>query len=181
MINSELVSLLSIDDKNELHRFIEQDGYYSISDINTMISKNSLSLNDVNTIDVDMIISIDLHTNDKTFMIDNEIYTRDQIISHYKLNEFKIEPEMLFEQQKIEVIGDDYHLYDNNTPKNNTIIYNTKIYIGREKWKDFMISFRFMRSMSFISKMQLSITNENKDVEKNKESYIVENLLKHFQ
>lgn len=185
MIHSELTILLSEQDNKTLTEYIVEHGYYNVQSIYDLINRNGLHGDDYTVFsDVDLIISIDLHTDTDIFIIEKAIYTRDQLIEQYKLNEFGIKPELLFINQKIEVIDDDYFIYDNennntdNNNVNNKQIYNTKIYIGKESWKDFVISFRFMRSISFLSKMNLAINNN--DAEKNKESNYIDKLIHKF-
>jgi hypothetical protein len=133
---------------------------------------------DFTSIDVDLIIMIDLRTNYKTFIIDHDILSREHVIEKYNLKKFKLEPEHLFNQQKIEVIDNDYFIFDEESEtRHPQKLYNTKIYLGKEKWKDFMITFRFMRSLSFISETRLAIADINKYSEKNKDSEYIDKVL----
>lgn len=168
MVESELIFLLSEDDKNQLSKKLKEDGYDTPDQLRNQLLKNIQSNLEFTSIDVDIICMFDLQINYKIFITSDEILTREEVIKKYNLEKFKIEPEQLFNQQSIEVIDGDYFIFDkeceNRVPQK---IYNTKVYIGKEKWKDFMITFRFMRSLSFISDIKLSIENTN---EKNKNS-----------
>lgn len=179
MIDSELVILLSDSDKTELLNSIEKDGYYAIKDIIKSIQLNANN-QDFTLMDIDMIIIFDLHINYNMYVDEHNIYTRDQVIEKYNLDSFRLSPEQLFNHQQVEIIDSDYYIFDeeceNRQPQK---LYNTKIYIGKEKWKDFMITYRFMKSMMFISESRLAITNseQNKESEKNKESKYIDKIL----
>ncbi len=174
MICSELVVLLSEDDKKILTEKISNNGYDTIDEL---IKHLQISLNqdmDFTLIDVDTICSFDLCTNYKIFITENEIMTREEIIEKYNLTKFKLEPELLFNHQKIEVIDNDYFIFDKESEtRDSNSLYNTKIYIGKERWKDFMITFRFMRSLLFISENRLAIT----DTEKNKNNEYIDKVI----
>ena len=187
-MNSELLFLLSDDDKKTLSEHIATNGYDSLKNLLDIIHKNSM-IEDYTLLDVDILITFDLRTNYKIFITENEIMTRDMIIEKYKLSRFKLEPEQLFNHQKIKVCDTDYIIFDEECEEsgllnNNTNLYNTKVYIGKEKWKDFMITFRFMRSLTFISETRLAITESekndtliNKESIKNKESEYIDKVL----
>lgn len=162
MNNSELIELLSEEDSNILLHDINENGYYTPQKIITYINNNHKN-NDYTTIDVDLIISIDLYTDYKIFITENDVYTKDQVMEKFKLSSFGLNsPEILFNNQQIEVSGSDYFVFDQelNDKKPNKLL-NTKIYIGKEKWKDFMIAFRFLRSMTFISDNIKTIQNDS--------------------
>lgn len=168
-MDSDLIILLSKEDQDTLAQHINEYGYDTIKTLNDYMHKSINPDNDFTLIDVDTLITFDLRINYKIFITETEIFTREQIIEKFNLNSFKIEPELLFDHQKIEVIGDDYFMVEGNAEH----LYNTKVYIGKDKWKDFMITFRFMRSLSFISESRLTITNS----EKNKESEYIDKVL----
>jgi hypothetical protein len=150
--NTILTQLLSNEDICVLEKEL-QSGYYDTNKLTKYIVDNC-KLDDYTLIDVDTIIIFDLHTNESIFVTENEIYTKKELIDKFNINMFEIEPEILFELQYIEVIGADYFISNKGLP--------TKIYIGKEAWKDFVVSFRFMRSMSFISKNKKMIkSNDN--------------------
>lgn len=175
MIDSELICLLSIEDQNNLKSDIDKYGYDDIKTLRSHLQKN-LNSNDYTLIDADLIITFDLHTNYSIFITENEIFNKEEVIKKFNLSAFNIEPEQLFNNQKIEVIDSDYFIFDSECENRNPQkLYNTKIYIGKEKWKDFMISFRFMRSLSFISKSRLSIADSKE--EKIKENEYINNIL----
>lgn len=176
MIDSELIDLISEDDSKELTSYIAEKGYDSPSDL-MKYSENRY--NDYTLIDVDLVILFDLKTNYKVFITDGEIYNREQLIEKFNLVKFKFEPEQLFNHQKIEVSGNDYFLYDdeNNNKKVPTKLYNTKIYIGKERWKDFILTFKLMRSLSFIMTNNLLLTDLNKNNENKENDYIVDKVL----
>lgn len=177
-IDSELVSLLSDADKEILTKNINENGYDDISTLLSNMKINNLE-NDFTLIDPDILITMDLRTNYKIFITENEILKRNEVIDKYNLKQFRLEPEQLFNIQKIEVINNDYFIFDEESETRKPLtLYSTKIYIGKEKWKDFMITFRYMRSLSFIAKARLSIDyNKNNESEKNKESEYIDKIL----
>lgn len=176
MINSELDFLLSSEDKEVLSKDIEENGYYQITDLRKQLMTHLHEGHEFSLIDVDLIIMFDLRTNYKIFITDDEVLTKEQLVSKYELNRFKIDPELLFNNQYIEVINNDYYVFDedNESRKKHDNIYKTKIYVGKEKWKDFLITFRLMRSLSFITEARFCIKDktENKDCEKKELNYI---------
>jgi hypothetical protein len=176
---SELLELLSNDDRQYILKDIQENGYSSINDIYAMVQKNAV-LTDFTLLDADLIVMIDLKINYPLFITESQLLTRGRLIEQYNLEKFKIEPEQLFNIQCIEVIDNDYFIFDKETDERHPAkLYNTKIYIGKEKWKDFMVAFRFMRSMSFMTEMRLAITESasEKNKEKNKESKYIETVI----
>jgi hypothetical protein len=174
MIDSELIILLSQSDLDNLTKEISDNGYATINDLRQIMQTNLPHDLDFTAADVDIICLFDLRTNYKVFITEHEIMTREELIEKYNLNKFKLEPEQLFNLQKIDINEYDYNIFDEECEKDKKTnkLYSTKIYIGKEKWKDFIIMFRFMRSLSFISETKLTITDseKNKDFEKNKDS-----------
>jgi hypothetical protein len=167
---SELFSILSDEEKNIIIKEIEENGHHTIKTIKDLLIINQKE-HDYRLLDADLIALIDIKLEAPIFITENEIYFKEELIEKYKLNKFKVLAESLFEQQKIELIGDDIviHLEDDN--KNNNKIYNTNIYIGKEKWDEFLIMFKFMKSLSFVSE-----TNKNLLEQKN----VINNLLDVF-
>jgi len=159
MIKSELIALLSETDKTVLIETLTKNGYDTVKNLTSVIRNNSCPDIDYTSIDADLIITFDLHTDDKVFITETEIFTRDDIINKFNLSAFGLEPESIFNKQKIGVIDSDYYIIDEEDNTKAEKVYDTKIYIGKEKWKDFMIAFRFTRSLRFISSVQ-TLTDE---------------------
>jgi hypothetical protein len=150
--HSDLINLLSDVDKHTVVNTIKRDGYDSIDKTRKRLQSDNNN-NDLTMIDVDSLIYTDLFIDYKLYITETDIFTRDEIIQKYNLVQYNIEPEDIFNIQKIIVIDNDYYIFDEETElikNDNQVIYNTKIYIGKEKWKDFIIMFRFSRSMNLI-------------------------------
>jgi hypothetical protein len=173
MICSDLVGLLSDEDKLVLLNDIKKSGYYTIQDIIRYICHNHTH-DDFTSIDADLVISIDLHTNYKVFITEHDIYTREQIMDKYNVASVGLtDPEILFNPQQIEVIDSDYFIFDQETTtRTPQKLLSTKVYIGKEKWKDYMVAFRFMRSMAFISnnKNLIKVNNSGEEPELKREN-----------
>jgi len=182
-MNSELFIYLSEEDKKFLLNDIEENGYSKPSDLINMIRKNLNQDMDFTIVDADLIFIFDLRSNYKIFITKDEIMTREEVINKYNLTSFNLEPEQLFNNQKIEVIDNDFFIFDEeneneNENKNNLKkLHNTKIYIGKNRWEDFIITFRFMRSLKFISSARIAITNSEKNKDSNYIDKIIDNVL----
>jgi hypothetical protein len=174
MIVSELLPLLEKEDIKTLTQHITDNGYDTPNDLEQLMQKHNIHSTDSNytLIDVDLIIMFDLRTNYKIFITENEILSKDQLIDKYDFGLLKIEPESIFNNQQIEIVNSDYFIFDKeNNKKPVGTLYNTKIYIGKEKWKDFMVTFRFIRSMKLLSNIRSTITNKENE-EKKEINYI---------
>lgn len=169
-ISSKLENLLSDEDKKTLISYINDHGYMSIENVVTLFNSN-INNSDYTLIDEDIIINTDLRIDYPIFITKDSIYNREDIIKKYEMEKFNISPELIFNKQYIEVIDKDYYLYDpeSSISKESKIgintIYETKIYIGKDKWNEYLVMYQFMKSLSFITNIQKSITdnkiNEN--------------------
>ena len=171
---SELIKLLSNEDKKILQTDLNKNGYDTIECVRTSILSNNHKNNDLTYIDADSLISIDLRINYPIFITEEDVFTRDEIIEKFNINAFGIEPEQIFNQQFIEVIDSDYTIYDPEVKKSKTNdnIYTSQIYIGKERWKDFVIMYRFRRSLSFVKEIRKTIKNNNDNSKNNDDEYI---------
>jgi len=162
-MKSELKQLLSDNDQNIVEDFITKYGYYNINDIKNNILKNS-NITNFNHIDVDTIITIDLYINYPIYITNSDIFTREIIIEKFDMNIFGVVPENIFNRLYIIVVQDEYFLYDPEVDKKGqNDIYPTQIYLGKEKWEDYMLVYRMHRTLKTMpnAKIKLIDNNEN--------------------
>jgi len=125
-------------------------------------------------IDPELMIMIDARTQFKIFVAGDRIYTREELYEFFPFHEFGNQPESCFVQQEIGVfdvpggveyiardVGDEsvaflltkdlvrLHAYPlkAQTGVGPKKIIQTKIYIGKEQWRDFSILQQFFRGM----------------------------------
>lgn len=88
--------LLSEDEKISRDKMIAENGYMNIDDVRMYFDTQRI---DVTQTDPTDIVFIDSHTNFKIFIVDENIYTREELYEHYAFFEFKTQPEAFFEQR----------------------------------------------------------------------------------
>lgn len=157
IIKSKLVVMLDENDKKLLKNNLMTNGYYTIKYIKEIIRTECVG--DYTTIDVDNIISIDLNISIPIFILEDDVLYLDELIEKYKLKQFKISPEQIFNRQSIKILDKSYFIYDPEIEKINTNIetYKTNIYIGKDNFKSFLTSYNLLNSINFIK----SIKNNN--------------------
>lgn len=165
MSTSELITLLSEEEKKFINDEILNNSFHTVESIKNVYAKNQKDDN-YTTLDVDLLILIDLKLNMPIFITNDNIYTAEDMISIFKLDKFKIQPESLFNKQRVEMIGDDYFIKDQEDTINaSSVIYNTRVYIGKEKWNEFLIVYKFMKSITFIQENRPAIENNGNAIE----------------
>ncbi len=175
-MKSELVSLLSDEDISVLNTDLNTNGYDPIEKIRSSILTNNHKYTDLTCIDVDLLIAIDLRIDYPIFITEDDVFIRDEIIDKFNFCDFGIEPEQIFNRQCIEVIDNDYTIYDPEIRKSKSDrIYNTQIYIGKERWKDYIVMYRFRRSLNLVNEIKKTIKNNN-DESKNKDNEYITKL-----
>lgn len=97
--------LLTESEKISRDKMIAENGYMDIDDVRMYFETQHI---DVMRADPTDIIYIDSHTNYKIFIVDENIYTREELYEHYAFFEFKTQPEAFFEQRIVGefVVGD---------------------------------------------------------------------------
>jgi len=126
-------------------------------------------------IDSDLLITIDSRINYNIYIIEDNVYTYEELCTSYPFQEFNILPNSIFTRQiivifddnSIEVINDGdpiistYDLIKLATNENDHKIKKTKsitkskVFIGGEKWKDFLQLRGFFRGMIQVSNLQI--------------------------
>jgi hypothetical protein len=151
-----------------------------ISAIRNIIIENS-NRDSYDKIDPDLLIAVDSRINYNIYIIEDNIYTYEELCTVYPFQEFNISPDSIFTRQiiiifddnLIEVINDGdpiistYDLIKLGTAtmanleaaakdiKRPSKIIRSKIFIGGEKWKDFLQLRGFFRGMIQVSNLQI--------------------------
>ena len=151
-----------------------------ISTIRNIIIENS-NRDSYDKIDPDLLIVVDSRINYNIYIIEDNIYTYEELCTIYPFQEFNISPDSIFTRQIIiifddnlvEVINDGdpiistYDLVKLGTAtataleaaakdiKRPSKIIKSKIFIGGEKWKDFLQLRGFFRGMIQVSNLQI--------------------------
>ena len=169
-------SLLSEEDKKKL----DEEGILTIEQVRSLIIENSIKEISDSTIsttllDVELLILIDSRINYNIYIVDDNIYLYNELYMSYPFQEFNVDPESIFCQQTIGFFtngettvvdfGESIIAVDDlvglATKKDYIIknkpskIIDTKIYIGKEKWKDFAQLHKFFRGIARVSMMQI--------------------------
>jgi hypothetical protein len=165
--------LLSEQEKSDLTIF-------PISTIRNIIIENN-NRDTYDKIDPDLLITVDSRINYNIYIVEDNIYTYEELCTVFPFQEFNISPDSIFSRQIIiifddnlvEVINDGdpiistYDLVKLATAKGVTIepsvedikrpikIIKSKIFIGGEKWKDFLQLRGFFRGMVQVSNLQI--------------------------
>lgn len=164
--------LLSEKEKSDLTIF-------SISDIRNIIIENS-NRDAYDKIDPDLLITVDSRINYNIYIVEDNIYTYEELCTVFPFQEFNISPDsifirqiiIIFDDNLVEVINDGdpiistYDLVKLATAKTTaepsvedikrpTKIIKSKIFIGGEKWKDFLQLRGFFRGMVQVSNLQI--------------------------
>lgn len=164
---SELHSILTEEEKKLINDDIEKNGYLTVQNIIELYTKNQKE-NDYTLIDADLITVIDLRISDPIFITKDNIYKSDELISKYKLNNFKLSPESLFEKQVLELIENDLYIKKDSKgyvdeKKSTNREFNTRVYIAKEKWDEFLVMYKFMKSITFIQENRMSIEDNSEN------------------
>jgi hypothetical protein len=151
-----------------------------ISAIRNIIIENS-NRDSYDKIDPDLLIAVDSRINYNIYIIEDNIYTYEELCTVYPFQEFNISPDsifirqiiIIFDNNLVEVINEGdpiistYDLVKLATANTVTIeaaakdikrptkIIKSKIFIGGEKWKDFLQLRGFFRGMIQVSNLQI--------------------------
>jgi hypothetical protein len=170
-------ALLSAEDRARADADIKEGGYWPIETVRTFVSENSApGALRRGGIEPELMIVIDSHINYKIFIADDNIYTREELYATYAFHELEIQPEAVFTAQEIGVFppakyaeGLEYAVRDvgdertefatiedlvgaatrKNYVKQREVlrIVSTKIYAGKDIWRDFLQAQTLFRSM----------------------------------
>jgi hypothetical protein len=133
----------------------------SIETVRKIISSNTVHLDEM-SIDPEIMLTIDKDINYPIFITNDNIYTREELLSNFPFEDFAVTPETIFSQQEIgifmtrgehEYVARDVNSNEefisiedlvaravrNNYVKKNELIevVKTKIFLGKQKWENF--------------------------------------------
>jgi len=155
---------------------IKKEELLTIEQVRSIISDNC-SINTYNNVDLDILIAIDSRINYNIYLVEDNVYTYNELCISYPFQELNILPEsifirqivVIFENGLMEVFNDDsakISSHDLIKIANKKItseseinsvkkIVKTKIFIGGEKWKDFLQIRGFFRGIISVSNLQI--------------------------
>jgi len=163
--------LLSEKEKSDLTIF-------PISTIRNIIIENN-NRDTYDKIDPDLLITVDSRINYNIYIVEDNIYTYEELCTVFPFQEFNISPDsifirqiiIIFDDNLVEVINDGdpiistYDLVKLATANPDIMtkedikkpikIIKSKIFIGGEKWKDFLQLRGFFRGMVQVSNLQI--------------------------
>jgi hypothetical protein len=170
------LSILGAADKKERDEEI-LGGFMSIETVRKHF-KSNLS-KESSTPDPEFMIYIDTRINYQIFIVNDTIYTRDELYDNYAFAEACAEPEDFFDRQVIGVFNNEYIAKNENdesmefikikdyfeldkatkegrefTPDRPQRIVNTKIYIAKETFDEFIQLQKLLRAMVKVKRSQ---------------------------
>jgi hypothetical protein len=98
---------LSPEEKQKLEEELDDMGYWSIETVRNVVMTNSVkqTFKSVNTwkcgIDPEMMMMIDVRTQFRIFVDDDNIYSREELVEAFPFDAMKTTPEEVFDQQEI--------------------------------------------------------------------------------
>lgn len=148
----------------------------SIKDVRNIITENTVG-DTYDKLEPELLIAIDSRINYNIYVVHDNIYTYEELCISFPFQEFNILPKSIFVQQIIVVFEDDkMEVFNEGDPiisaydmvkiatdkiksrdeiKQSKKIIKSKIFIGGEKWKDFLHLRGFFRGMVQVNNLQL--------------------------
>jgi hypothetical protein len=114
-------SLLPEDARKAVDAEIEAKGYMTIDEVRKIVTSNSCK-GETLDIDPEMMAMIDARINYKVFVVDDNIYSREELYDHFPFHEFATQPEVIFMQQEIGIFP----------PKKHTLRKDELEYMARD-------------------------------------------------
>ena len=175
-------SLLSPEERRAVDADIDAGGYLTISQARALVAENSTKGSvELAGIDPDLIALLDVRINYKLFVAGDTVFTREELYDNYPFHELNVQPEAIFAQQELGVFlradGVEYAARDAGdesaefmsaeelirgatgkppAPHCAPKLVKTKIYIGRDRWDDFILLQRLFRGAVRIATAQLA-------------------------
>lgn len=144
----------------------DRDMFLTPEEVRKIIIDNSVKNSIINSIDPELMITIDGRMNFKLFIAGGEIYTREQLYDMFPFHEFNTQPEAVFASQIIGIFqktgppeflsrdSDDestfYNIAGDQLPVK---VVKTKIYFGRERWEDFVLMHKMARGITRVKQL----------------------------
>jgi hypothetical protein len=164
--------LLTLEEKE----ILKKEDIMTIKDVRNIIRENTLN-NTYDKIEPDLLVAIDARINYNIYVVHDNIYTYEELCISFPFQEFNILPKSIFVRQIIVIFDDDkIEVFNEGDPiisahdmikiatdkiksqdevKQHKKIINSKIFIGGEKWKDFLQLRGFFRGMVQVSGLQI--------------------------
>lgn len=164
--------LLTLEEKERL----KKEDIMNIKDVRNIIRENTLN-DTYDKIEPDLLVAIDARINYNIYVVHDNIYTYEELCISFPFQEFNISPKSIFIRQIIVIFEDDkIEVFNEGDPiisahdmikiatdkiksqdevKQYKKIINSKIFIGGEKWKDFLQLRGFFRGMVQVSNLQI--------------------------
>jgi hypothetical protein len=155
---------------------VKKEDLLSIKDVRNIIRENVVR-DTYDKMEPDLLIAIDSRINYNIYVVHDNIYTYEELCISFPFQEFNILPKSIFVRQIIVVFMDDtIEVFNEGDPivsahdmikiatdkiksqdeiKQHKKIINSKIFIGGEKWKDFLQLRGFFRGMVQVNNLQL--------------------------
>lgn len=153
-----------------IDRDIEKYGYLDINKLRNEILKNLGCSNETGEliIEANAIVYIDSYVNYNIFIIGDNAYTEDELRAIYSLDKLNVKLETICEQQEVGKFGNEFIARDVSSNFNGWTIYDmlkiqsdptyipaepqavakSKIYIAKEKWKNFTVMHSCIKAVS---------------------------------
>ena len=140
-------------------RKIDAVGILSIDRIRRLVADHTIADEEsdaaatATSIDPEMILRIDAHTNYKVFLAGDNIYTREELYDNFPFYELGVQPEAVFAPQEVGKFANGTQIYyrardahGDGFSHGPAQVAKTKVYIGRQDWTDFEAVARLARS-----------------------------------
>jgi hypothetical protein len=138
-------------------RKIDAVGILSIDRIRRLVADHTIADEETDatatSIDPEMILRIDAHTNYKVFLAGDNIYTREELYDNFPFYELGVQPEAVFAPQEVGKFINGTQIYyrardahGDGFSHGPAQVAKTKVYIGRQDWTDFEAVARLARS-----------------------------------
>jgi len=108
-------STLDAKQRQDLDETIAKEGYMAIDMVRQFVAKNaSAALTEASGLDPEMMMLIDARTNYKTFIVGDNIYTREELYDNFAFHELNVQPEAVFTQQEIGIFPAEQYAMNQN-------------------------------------------------------------------
>jgi len=160
----------------EEKEIIKKEEIISIKDVRNIIRENTLN-DTYDKIEPDLLVAIDSRINYNIYVVHDNIYTYEELCISFPFQEFNILPKSIFVRQIIVIFNDEtIEVFNEGDPiisahdmikiatdkiksqdeiKQYKNIIKSKVFIGGEKWKDFLQLRGFFRGMVQVNNLQI--------------------------
>jgi len=176
-------SLLDDKELDLLKKEIAAGGFLTIRQARELINDYTTFSGDVFSIDPELMLAIDTRINYRLFITKDNVFTHEELLKAYPFHDLGQTPENVFVQQEVGVfppnkgddqirllardrgsvapfllMGEQRQLVESQPSK----ITLTKIFLGRDRWEDFVFTHRFARCFQtfFAPQLQLKASED---------------------